>query len=104
VCLHFREFGKGIEKRRLKRFSNGVFASRSNGVANAGTGAGGSHFGYRRCFRPSHYPAFALGATWLRAAREEPFGPLAVINFASIEEAIEKANSLPRSDVRWRAF
>ena len=31
-----------------------------------------------------------------RVMREEPFGPLAVINpVSSIEEAIEKANSLP---------
>jgi succinate-semialdehyde dehydrogenase/glutarate-semialdehyde dehydrogenase len=31
-----------------------------------------------------------------RAMREEPFGPLALINpFSSIDEAVEKANALP---------
>src|ERR1700683_876021 len=56
--------------------------------------AGGSRIGSREYF----YPLTVLAALPddARAMREEPFGPLALINpVASLDEAIEKANALP---------
>jgi succinate-semialdehyde dehydrogenase / glutarate-semialdehyde dehydrogenase len=56
--------------------------------------AGGSRIGNRGYF----YPLTVLAEVPddARAMREEPFGPLALINpVASLDEAIEKANALP---------
>jgi succinate-semialdehyde dehydrogenase / glutarate-semialdehyde dehydrogenase len=56
--------------------------------------AGGSRIGNRGYY----YPLTALADVPddARAMREEPFGPLALINpVASLDEAIDKANSLP---------
>src|SRR5262249_33936622 len=56
--------------------------------------AGGTRIGNRGYF----YPLTVLTEVPIeaRAMRDEPFGPLALINpVASLDEAIEKANSLP---------
>jgi succinate-semialdehyde dehydrogenase / glutarate-semialdehyde dehydrogenase len=56
--------------------------------------AGGERLGNRGYFFAPTVLADVPDAA--RAMREEPFGPLALINpFSSLDEAIEKANALP---------
>jgi succinate-semialdehyde dehydrogenase/glutarate-semialdehyde dehydrogenase len=56
--------------------------------------AGGERLGNRGYFFP--LTVLADLPEDARAMREEPFGPLALINpFSSIDEAVEKANALP---------
>jgi succinate-semialdehyde dehydrogenase / glutarate-semialdehyde dehydrogenase len=56
--------------------------------------AGGERIGNRDYFFPLTVPADVLDVA--RAMREEPFGPLALVNLVrNVDEAIEKANSVP---------
>jgi succinate-semialdehyde dehydrogenase / glutarate-semialdehyde dehydrogenase len=85
------EMGPLANHRRIEAIEKFVADAKSKGAKVL---AGGERTGNRGYF----YPVTVLGEVPddARAMREEPFGPLALINpVSSIDEAIEKANSLP---------
>src|ERR1700719_2486303 len=89
----FRDARSALSSQRWTRTSDrNAKGSRSKSLVP--TVAGGSRIGNRGYF----YPLTVLAdmPDDARAMREEPFGPLALINpVASLDEAIEKANALP---------
>jgi succinate-semialdehyde dehydrogenase/glutarate-semialdehyde dehydrogenase len=77
--------------RRIEALETLVADARAKGARVL---AGGERLGNRGYFFP--LTVLADLPDDARAMREEPFGPLALINpVSSIDEAIEKANSLP---------
>ncbi|WGI23315.1 NAD-dependent succinate-semialdehyde dehydrogenase [Amylibacter sp. IMCC11727] len=85
------EMGPLANDRRVPMLTELVEDARSKGATVATGGAGMDGAGY--FFQPTVLTNVPDNA---RVMQEEPFGPLAVINpVSSLEEAIEKANSVP---------
>lgn len=85
------EMGPLANPRRLDALEDLVADARARGARIL---AGGARLGNRGYFFPPTVVADVPDDA--RAMREEPFGPLALINpIASLDEGIEKANSLP---------
>jgi succinate-semialdehyde dehydrogenase/glutarate-semialdehyde dehydrogenase len=83
--------GPVANDRRLEALSGLVADARAKGAKVL---AGGERLGNRGYFFPVSVLADLPDDA--RVLKEEPFGPLAVINpVSSLEEAVEKANSLP---------
>jgi succinate-semialdehyde dehydrogenase/glutarate-semialdehyde dehydrogenase len=85
------EMGPLANHRRVEAMEMLVADARAKGARVV---AGGERLGNRGYFYPPTVLADVSDDT--RAMREEPFGPLALINpFGSLDEAIAKANALP---------
>jgi succinate-semialdehyde dehydrogenase/glutarate-semialdehyde dehydrogenase len=85
------EMGPVANRRRIETMETMVEDAKAKGAAVL---AGGERLGNRGYFFAPTVLADVPDAA--RAMREEPFGPLALINpFSSLDEAIEKANALP---------
>jgi succinate-semialdehyde dehydrogenase/glutarate-semialdehyde dehydrogenase len=83
--------GPLANRRRIEALENLVADAKAKGARVL---AGGERLGNRGYFFP--LTVLADLPDDARAMREEPFGPLALINpVSSIDEAIEKANALP---------
>ncbi len=88
---HATQMGPSANHRRIESLERMVADAKSKGARLL---AGGTRLGTRGYFfAPTVFADVPDDAV---AMREEPFGPLALINpVSSIDEAIEKANSLP---------
>jgi succinate-semialdehyde dehydrogenase / glutarate-semialdehyde dehydrogenase len=85
------QLGPLANSRRIDAMENFVTDAKSKGARVL---AGGQRIGNRGYFFP--LTVLADVADDARAMRDEPFGPLALVNpVRSLDEAIEKANSLP---------